>query len=138
MFILAALVLAACGSKEVIKTVEVTRIVTQEVIIEVTPVPEESKPIAAGDVEFTTLNDLAEGIRSGYIDVGEEFGMEMGKRFHIIHAETVGMSCGQCHVLDAPDEVATAPEGSPGVVDRRVCTGCHLNGPATLLYEPKE
>jgi hypothetical protein len=147
MFILAALLLAACAPTEVVKTVEVevTRVVTEEVIVEVevTPVPEEgeTEPAApAGDVEIVTLAALAEAIRAGEVDVGEEFGTALGQRFHNIHAQTVGMACNQCHVdeADAPDEVAPAPVGAPGVVDRRVCAGCHLNGPATLLFEPKE
>jgi hypothetical protein len=139
LFILAALLLASCAPTEVIKTVEVevTRMVTEEIIVEVTPEADE-EPAPVGDVEIMTLSALAEAIRSGEVDVGDEFGVAMGQRFHTIHAETVGMACNQCHVQDAPEEVAPAAEGAPGVVDRRVCVGCHLNGPATPLYEAKE
>lgn len=139
LFILAALVLAACGPTEVIKTVEVevTRVVTEEVIVEVTPVAEEGDTVV-GEAEVLTLAALAAGIRAGDVDAGDEFGVGMGQRFHTIHAELVGMACTQCHVDEAPDEVAPAPEGAPGVVDRRVCVGCHLNGPATPLFDPKE
>ena len=87
------------------------------------------------------LATLAEQIRNGEIDVGDEYGMATDQRFHIIHADTIEMGCSQCHVEDAPYEIAEPFSKSAelkGPVDRRVCLGCHLNGPAVKLYEPKE
>ncbi len=96
----------------------------------------ESNSVAGQDTP-PALEEIAEQIRSGEIDVGDEFGMEKDQRFHRIHADAIGMDCSQCHVDEAPYEVAPATS-KEGPVDRRVCLGCHLTGPATLLYEPKE
>ena len=93
---------------------------------------------AVGQEGAFSLADLAEQIRAGEIDVGEEFGMEREQRFHQIHADAIEMECSQCHVEDAPYELAQPSSESPDPVDRRVCLGCHLNGPATQLYQPKE
>lgn len=147
ILVLASL-LTACAPSEVVKTVEVevevTKVVTE--IVEVTPEPVECEETPCECEEtsceetssFVSLASLAEGIRAGEVEVGDEFGVGMGQRFHTIHAQTAGMVCTQCHVEEAPEEVAEAAEGSPGIIDRRVCLGCHLTGPATLLYEPKE
>lgn len=144
--------LAACGTTEVIKTVEVEvtkvvevetvvtevveveTVVTEVVEVEVTPEVVESEEAPS----FVSLASLAESIQAGDVEVGDEFGMGLEQRFHTIHATIAVMACTQCHVQEAPEEVAGAADGSPGVVDRRVCLGCHLNGPAQLLYEPKE
>ncbi len=135
LLILASL-LAACGTREVVRTVEVevTRIVTQEVIKEVEVTPE---PIDVSEVGLS-LATLAQDIQAGRIDVGDEFGMEPGKRFHNIHVEALGALCTQCHVKDAPYEFDEPAAGSPGPVDRRVCLGCHVSGPATNLFDPQE
>ena len=93
---------------------------------------------AVGQEGTFSLADLAEQIRTGAIDVGDEFGMAPEQRFHQIHAEVLDMSCSQCHVENAPYEIAPPSSESPDPVDRRVCLGCHLTGPATNLYEPKE
>ncbi len=93
---------------------------------------------AVGQEGGFSLATLAEQIRSGEIDVGDEYGMEPEQRFHTIHADTVDLACTQCHVDDAPYEMAKPSADSRGPVDRRVCLGCHLNGPATKFYEPKE
>lgn len=82
------------------------------------------------------LSILAEGIRTGEIDVGTEYGMASNQRFHRIHATVIGMVCTQCHVKEAPLEIASASAGAPGPVDRRVCIGCHTTGPATKMYAP--
>jgi hypothetical protein len=161
ILVLASL-MTACAPTEVVKTVEVevevTKVVTE--IVEVTPeaveceetpceceetpceceeTPCECEEIPCEEATgFVALASLAEGIRAGEVEVGDEYGVGMGQRFHTIHAQTAGMVCTQCHVEEAPEEVAEAVEGSPGIVDRRVCLGCHLTGPATLLYESKE
>ena len=89
------------------------------------------------------LATLAEQIRNGEIDVGDEYGMVREQRFHTIHVDTIEMGCSQCHVKDAPYDLNLIEPNSKsgqlkGPVDRRVCLGCHLNGPAVKLYEPKE
>ena len=117
--------------------VEVTRLVTEVQEVEVTRiVPAEAEPATA-----LSLSDLAKRIQDGEIDVGDEYGMAEDQRFHVIHDEVLGMKCTQCHVQEARLEVAQPLNISgeaPGPVDRRVCLGCHLSGPATKLYEPKE
>ena len=91
-----------------------------------------------GQEEPVTLRRLAQDIRSGKIDVGEEYGMGREQRFHVIHADTIDMKCTQCHVEDAPYEIGNPPyDEDEGPSDRRVCLGCHLTGPASKLYEPK-
>ena len=119
--------------------VEVTRVVTevQEIEVEVTRVV----PMEAESVSAVSLASLAKSIQDGEIDVGDEFGMGKDQRFHVIHADVVDMKCTQCHVEEAPLEVAkpiNLTDEAPGEVDRRVCLGCHLNGPAKNLYDPKE
>ena len=93
---------------------------------------------AVGQEGAFSLSTLAEQIRAGEIDVGDEFGMELGQRYHTIHAGVLDLSCSQCHVDDAPYEIAEPSAEAPNPVDRRGCLGCHLNGPATKFYEPKE
>lgn len=124
---------------EKIVEVEVTRVVTeiQEVEVEVTRVV----PLEMDELSFVSLSLLATQIQNGEIDVGDEFGMGRDQRFHVIHTDVIDMKCLQCHVEEAPLEVAqplNITNEAPGIVDRRVCLGCHLNGPAAKLYEPKE
>ncbi|MCE4598604.1 MAG: hypothetical protein F7C81_00190 [Desulfurococcales archaeon] len=94
-----------------------------------------------------SLADLARMIREGQIDVGTEYSLEFGKRYHNIHAIVLGLSCNTCHqaktypadYLYIRKYVAEkmAEEGEiPGVVDRGVCLGCHRsNGVAHELYK---
>lgn len=151
LLLLATMVVACTQTKEV----EVTRIVTEVeevesvVEVEVTRVVIEVQEVevtrvvtmdAAPD-SFVSLSVLARNIQDGEVDVGDEFGMAQGQRFHVIHADVVDMKCIHCHVDEALLEVAqpsNITDEAPGVVDRRVCLGCHLTGPATKLYEPKE
>ena len=70
----------------------------------------------------------------------EDFGMALDQRYHRLHADEA-MECTQCHVQAAPLEVAQPSSGAAeiaGPVDRRICLGCHMNGPAPKFYEPKE
>ena len=140
-WLILASLLVACGQREVVKEVEVevTRIVEQEVVKEVevvvTPVME---PAAAGEM---SLAKLAKEIRAGNIDVGDDYGMAADQRFHRIHADTIQMECEECHVEVAPLEVAqpsNSDSEEAGPVDRRTCLGCHLLGPAAMLYVPQE
>jgi len=100
--------------------------------------------------EATDLDDIAEGIRNGDIDVGKRYDMNKNKgRYHLIHSETIGLDCESCHVAPkfAPDYLlfnkdnaeakATGHGKGPkaDVVDRSVCLGCHkTNGVATTWY----
>lgn len=128
--------------KEVVKEVPVTRVIEKEVVKEVpvTRVIEKVvKEAETGEQEsFVLLPALAQKLRQGEIDVGQEYGMMPGQRFHNIHAKTIGMQCGQCHVAEAPLELATPSPYAPAPVDRRICLGCHMNGPATTFYSAKE
>ena len=153
LIVLASL-LAACQPQEVEVTrvveqeviVEVTRVVEQEVIVEVTRVVEkevtvEVTRVVEVDKEVpVSLSELAKQIRNGEIDVGKEYGMAFDQRFHQIHAIALGMECTRCHVTKAPLEIEMAPLGigSPGPIDRRVCLGCHVTGPASALYASQE
>lgn len=91
-----------------------------------------------GQEEPVSLSRLARQIQAGEIDVGDEYGMGEDQRFHVIHVDTIRMSCRQCHVDEAPYEVAVPLSDEADPVDRRVCLGCHLNGPARPLYDPQE
>ncbi len=127
--------LASCQLElpEVIE-VEVTRVVEQEVVEEVAVTPVPLGEMAPGPA----LSALARGIRSGEIDIGQDYGMAEEQRFHQIHAELIDMKCPQCHVDEAPLELSQPFSDEADPVDRRVCFGCHLTGPAAKLYEPKD
>ena len=78
------------------------------------------------------LDDTAEKIRSGEIDVGKNYSMDFAGRFHTIHAKALGMGCVACHATPAysPDHLylraAEFPQrGHPGAVPRADCIGCH-------------
>jgi hypothetical protein len=97
-----------------------------------------SNPVV-GQEEPVSMDRLAREIRAGKVDVGEEYGMAREQRFHVIHADTLGMKCLQCHVEEAPYEIgALLYDEEQGPSDRRVCLGCHLTGPGFKMYEPKE
>jgi len=99
----------------------------------------------AADSGVTPWPSTAEKIRKGEIDVGKEYGMAPDKRFHRIHADTVGLECSTCHAdrIPASAQVFSVPpavdisSASPGAVDRRVCQGCHIAGPAREIYGPR-
>ena len=96
------------------------------------------------------LDETAEAIRDGKIDVGKRYDMHKKKgRFHRIHSETLGLDCEACHVaksyapdyllLDRANAEAKAIGKGKGpkadVLDRGVCLGCHkTNGVATTWY----
>lgn len=88
------------------------------------------------------LDDTAEKIRSGEIDVGKNKTMDFKGRFHTIHAKALGMGCVACHATPAyaPDHLflraAEFPQrGHPGAVPRADCIGCHQEkGSATPWY----
>ena len=155
LIVLASL-LVACQPKEIEVTVEVTRVVEQQVVVEATRVVEQEVTVEVTrvveqevTVEVTrvvevdtevpvSLSELAVQIQNGEIDVGQEYGMALDQRFHEIHATALGMECTRCHVTEAPLEMALPPSNAPGPIDRRVCLGCHVTGPATNLYASVE
>jgi len=86
-----------------------------------------------------TLPSLAQAIRAGEIDVGEEYGLGLDQRYHNIHATVLGMGCNTCHsqVADTELDVFSGQDvspQSPGVVDRRGCLGCHGSQTLRPLY----
>lgn len=86
---------------------------------------------------------IAEQIRSGAIDVGDEYSIEPGGRFHTIHARTLDMDCETCHVeemseVQAMFYVQGDTESRSGAVAREVCLVCHQGGEATEFYGPVE
>jgi hypothetical protein len=93
----------------------------------------------------TDVKKVAEDIKKGKIDVGGEYGMEIGQRYHKIHSEILGIDCEKCHIEKYEENYLyqrkyKLPEGdAPGVVKREVCIKCHkLKGPASLkLYNIK-
>ena len=75
---------------------------------------------------------LADLIREGDISPGDEYTLEVGGRFHRIHARFMAYNCISCHVgvvfpKDAQflrrEEFPIA--AYPGAVDRGICLGCH-------------
>lgn len=103
---------------------------------------------SAGKDESVSLPTVAEKIQKGEIDVGgkekKAYGMGQDQRFHRIHANVLGLECATCHTEKLNPSVAafTAPpavdvsKDSPGLVDRRVCVGCHQAGPGRDFYGP--
>ncbi len=82
------------------------------------------------------LARLAEKIRSGEIDVGKDYSMNVKTgRFHIIHADKLMLDCTNCHQgkayrkdyqLVGKDE--PYPANAKGQYQRSVCLGCHQKG----------
>ena len=99
-------------------------------------------PALAAGPWNAALDDTAEKIRSGEIDVGKNATMDFSGRFHTIHAKAMGMGCVACHATTAygPDHLflraAEFPQrGHPGAVPRADCIGCHQEkGSATPWY----
>lgn len=86
-----------------------------------------------------TLPALAQKIRSGEIDVGEEHGLAPDQRYHKIHTTVLGLECASCHAREFTRREVIffhqdVSPSAPGPVDRRSCLGCHQAGAASLLY----
>ncbi len=88
----------------------------------------------------TTLTALAQAIKDGDIDVGDEYGLASGQRYHKIHATVLGLECATCHIseLDTTQTVFIDQDVSPqapGPVDKGACLSCHRAGPGEDLYD---
>lgn len=75
---------------------------------------------------------LADLIREGDISPGDEYSLEVGGRFHRIHARFMAYNCVSCHVgVEFPKEAQFLRREEypiaayPGAVDRGICLGCH-------------
>ncbi len=91
--------------------------------------------------ETANLRKIAEKIRNGEIDVGDDYTMSLYGRYHTIHNKVLGLDCSTCHIGGYADDFLYLRKyklpvrGAPGVVDRGVCLGCHkAGGPAFELY----
>jgi len=127
---------SAC-TRTVVKEVpkEVIKEVPKEVIKEV---PKEVVKEVVKEVPLN-LAQVADKIQKGQIDVGKNSGMDVTQRYHKIHAEVVGVTCNTCHTkaTTTQDEVFAVQDvspTSPGMVDQKLCLGCHQTGPARNLY----
>lgn len=121
------------------KTVEKTLEKTVEVPVEKTvevPVEKTVKvPVEKTVKEYASLKELAEKIRTGEIDVGNDYSMALNGRYHTIHNKVLGLDCSSCHVAGNYSEdylyqrkYKVPIRGAPGVVDRGACLGCHKEG----------
>ena len=102
--------------------VEVPYNVTVEVPVEV--------PVEVIVTKYATLAELAEAIRDGEIDVGDDYSMSFMGRYHTIHTRELGIDCGACHTADEYAEAYIYQRtfkvpvgGAFGVVDRETCYG---------------
>jgi hypothetical protein len=100
--------------------------------------PLQASPPAASDGEGIYAKSplgagiLADLIREGDISPGEEFTLEVGGRFHRIHARFMAYNCVSCHVgVEFPKDAQFLRREEfplaayPGAVDRGICLGCH-------------
>lgn len=81
-------------------------------------------PLGAG-----LLSDL---IQEGDISPGEEYTIEVGGRFHRVHAKLMAIACEGCHAnVEFPEDLRYLRREEfpiaayPGAVDRGICLGCH-------------
>lgn len=84
----------------------------------------EKSPLGAG-----ILSDL---IREGDISPGDNYSVEVGGRFHRVHAKFMAINCVSCHAgVEFPDDLQFLRREEfpiaayPGAVDRGICLGCH-------------
>lgn len=97
-------------------------------------------PIHADEREVTEqrydLARIAEQIRSGKIDVGEEYSIkDKTGRFHRIHADKMLLDCTTCHYgyryrgdYQIVGKDKPFPDKAKGQYQRSVCLGCHQSG----------
>ncbi|HEY0846188.1 MAG TPA: hypothetical protein VGE12_12540 [Noviherbaspirillum sp.] len=93
------------------------------------------KPVGAGI--------LADQIRQGDVDVGKDYTMALGGRFHRIHTKYMALKCATCHEgVKFPENIQFLRREEfplaayPGAVDRGTCMGCHRGegSLATRIY----
>jgi hypothetical protein len=84
----------------------------------------EKSPIGAG-----ILSDL---IREGDVSPGDQYTIEVGGRFHRVHAKLMAINCVSCHAdVRFPEDLQFLRREEypiaayPGAVDRGICLGCH-------------
>ncbi len=84
----------------------------------------EKSPLGAGI--------LADLIREGDISPGDDYSMEVGGRFHRVHAKFMAINCVSCHAgVTFPADLQYLRREEfpiaayPGAVDRGICLGCH-------------
>lgn len=75
---------------------------------------------------------LADLIREGDISPGDDYSVEVGGRFHRVHAKFMAVNCVSCHAgVKFPDDLQYLRREEfpiaayPGSVDRGICLGCH-------------
>ena len=75
---------------------------------------------------------LADLIREGDISPGNDYSMEVGGRFHRVHAKFMAINCVSCHAgVTFPADLQYLRREEfpiaayPGAVDRGICLGCH-------------
>ena len=99
-----------------------------------TPTPTHTETPSVISEKYASLRDIAEKIRNGEIDVGNDYTMTLDGRFHRIHNKVLGLDCAACHVSSyAKDflyqrKYKVPIRSAPGVVDRGICLGCHKEG----------
>lgn len=81
-------------------------------------------PLGAG-----LLSDL---IQEGDISPGDDYTIEVGGRFHRVHASLMAIGCVSCHAnVEFPEDLQYLRREEfpiaayPGAVDRGICLGCH-------------
>ncbi|RMD70173.1 MAG: hypothetical protein D6819_04925 [Gammaproteobacteria bacterium] len=88
----------------------------------------------AGLAYGETLAQLAARIRNGEVDAGKKISMDIGARFHTIHNQILGMSCGTCHVPRYAEDYLflsryeVPRRFAPGVAGSSTCLGCPQKG----------
>ncbi len=87
---------------------------------------------------------LADLIREGDLSPGERYTIEVGGRFHRVHAKLMAINCVSCHAeVRFPDDLQFLRRDEfpisayPGAVDRGICLGCHRGeGAVATPYYP--
>lgn len=115
-----AIGVTAC-TKKAVKEVPKEEVITKEI-----PVP--------------SLEETVKAIQEGKIDVGKDYGMATGQRYHNIHANVLKLECANCHISGQPNPTQTvfnaqdvSPQ-APAPVDKQACLVCHSTGPAKAVY----
>ena len=93
--------------------------------------------IFAGLPSQKKVKEISRAIWEGKIDVGTEYDMEPGQRWHNIHSEVLKIDCSDCHIEKYDNDYLyqrrykVPVRDAPGVVKREVCLKCHREGGPT-------